>query len=335
MKQLIVTCLPSFYKNIAFRKIAEQSELKVFFTYDSKIKRTGDFFRYGLEKKNIVTSRNVLLNLKNLYLESRKADFTILGGWDDFHFWFLRLVVPKRKLKLIVESTIYEFRESKLATPLKRFFVRGISECIVSGQPHSRLVEHLGFKGNIKVSKGVGILDFDYLPRSKSTPSKILNFLYVGRVSKDKGLDLLFDFFLTNEHLNLNIVGTIEDDKYYSLIDNMKNVNFLGYKNRLELKDVYSVNDVFILASKMETWGLVIEEALYHGLPVVVSDKVGCNEDLVNAYNVGQVFIMDDLIDLNRKIERITDINQYNIHTTNINAIDFNAISNNYINCFL
>lgn len=335
MKQLIVTCLPSFYKNIAFRRIAQQSDLKVFFTYDSKIKRKSDFFRYSLEGKNIIIKKNTLKNLKDLYLESRKVDFVTLGGWDDLYFWFLRLVVPKLKLKLIVESSIYEFRESKLATPLKRFFIKGVSECIVSGQPHSTLIKHLGFNGKIKVSKGVGVLDFDYLPKSKATPVKIVNFLYVGRVSEDKGLDLLFDFFLANENLSLNIVGTIEDDKYSRIIDNMKNVNFLGYKNRLELRDIYHVNDVFILASKMETWGLVIEEALYHGLPVVVSDKVGCNEDLVKGYDTGEVFALDDFEDLSKKIKNITNVDQYMKYCRNISSIDFKEISNNYINCFL
>lgn len=335
MKQLIVTCLPSFYKNLAFRRIAEKSSLKVFFTYDSKIKRTGDFFRYSVDKNNIVEKGSIFKNLSNLYFESKKADIVTLNGWDDLYFWYIRLVVPKRKLRLIVESSILEFKRSKILTFLKRFFIKGISECIVCGQPHLELVKHLGFKGKIKISKGVGILDFDYLPKSKILPDKVVNFLYVGRVSEGKGLNLLFDFFNVNQDLNLNIVGTIEDDKYYKIIDNIKNISFLGYKNRLELRDVYNSNDVFILASKMETWGLVIEEALYHGLPVVVSDKVGCNEDLVKEYDTGQVFAMDDLSDLTKKIEKITNIEQYMTHCRNISSIDFNEISNNYVNCFL
>lgn len=335
MKQLIVTCLPSFYKNLAFNSIAEKSDLKVFFTYDSKIQRTGDFFRYALSDKNIVAKAGFFKNLRKLYIESKRVDFVVLGGWDDIYFWFLRLVVPKRKLKLIVESTIYEFRDSKLMTPLKRFFVSGFSECIVSGQPHLKLMERLGFNGKTKISKGVGVLDFDYAPKLKTRPLEVVNFLYVGRVSEDKGLDLLLAFFSKNPKFKLTLVGTIEEDKYHQIIDNMPNVSFLGYKNRLELREVYEVNDVFLLASKMETWGLVIEEALYHGLPVLVSDKVGCNEDLVKSYHVGQIFALDNLDSFTQKIEIMTDVDQYEMLCKNIGLINFKEISENYINCFL
>ena len=141
--------------------------------------------------------------------------------------------------------------------------------------------------------------------------------------------------FEKNKNLNLNIVGSIDDDKYLEVISNKKNITFHGYKNRDELKQIYSVNDVFILASKIEPWGLVVEEALYHGLPVVVSTKVGCNEDLVKAYGTGQVFIMDDLVDFNEKIRKTTDVDQYMSYCKNIKTINFSEINSNYINCFL
>lgn len=335
MKQLIVTCLPSFYKNIAFEKISKRGNLKVFFTFDSKIKREGDFFNNGLGNENIIEKTdNVLNNLKKLYFESKTAEYVTLGGWDDLHFWFLRLIVPKRKLRLIVESSIYEFNESKL-TPLKKFFLKGISECIVSGQPHFELIKYLGFKGKIITSKGVGVLDFNYVPKEKSRPDKVINFLYVGRISKDKGVELLFSFFEKKPELYLNIVGSIEETKYLDIISTLNNVTYHGYKNRNELKDIFTANDVFVLASRIEPWGLVVEEALYHGLPVVVSDRVGCNVDLVKGYGTGQVFAVDNLIDLTEKIEKITDIDQYMMHCKNINSIDFNEMSNNYVSCFL
>jgi len=335
MKQLIVTCIPSFYKNIAFVRIAKESDVKVFFTFDSKIKRNEDFYRYALEDGKIVKKEGVLKNIKSLYVQSREADFVTLGGWDDLYFWFLRLVVPKHKLKLIVESSIYEFKDSKVLSPLKKFFIKGISECIVSGKPHRELVKHLGFAGKIKISKGVGVLDFDYVPKVKVRPNRIVNFLYIGRLSDDKGIDLLLAFFKKNKNLQMNIVGNIEDEKYLNISSISQNITYHGYKNREELKGMYSVNDVFILASKIEPWGLVVEEALYHGLPVIVSDKVGCNEDLVKEYNVGEVFALDDLNDLSKKIKNITDVDQYMSYCKNVNSINFEEISDNYIKCFL
>jgi glycosyltransferase involved in cell wall biosynthesis len=60
------------------------------------------------------------------------------------------------------------------------------------------------------------------------------------------------------------------------------NVVFAGFLNQTELPDAYAAADMFVLPSKLhETWGLVVNEAMNFGLPVVVSDKVGCATDLV------------------------------------------------------
>jgi glycosyltransferase involved in cell wall biosynthesis len=59
-------------------------------------------------------------------------------------------------------------------------------------------------------------------------------------------------------------------------------VHFAGFLNQTELPRAYAAADVFCLPSvEHETWGLVVNEALNFGLPVVVSDKVGCAADLV------------------------------------------------------
>jgi glycosyltransferase involved in cell wall biosynthesis len=55
-----------------------------------------------------------------------------------------------------------------------------------------------------------------------------------------------------------------------------------GFLDQRELPSAYAAADVFVLPSKLhETWGLVVNEAMNFGLPVIVSDKVGCAEDLV------------------------------------------------------
>ncbi len=59
-------------------------------------------------------------------------------------------------------------------------------------------------------------------------------------------------------------------------------VHFSGFLNQSEVSAAYAAADVFCLPSVVhETWGLAVNEALNFGLPVVVSDKVGCAADLV------------------------------------------------------
>src|SRR5205814_1609538 len=54
-----------------------------------------------------------------------------------------------------------------------------------------------------------------------------------------------------------------------------------GFKNQSELAPYFKAADVFVLPSLYETWGLVVNEAMHFGLPVIVSDAVGCAADLV------------------------------------------------------
>ena len=66
---------------------------------------------------------------------------------------------------------------------------------------------------------------------------------------------------------------------------------FLGFVNQSGLSAVYHACDLFCLPSREgETWGLVVNEALLHGLPVVASEAVGCAPDLLVSDECGEIF---------------------------------------------
>ncbi len=65
---------------------------------------------------------------------------------------------------------------------------------------------------------------------------------------------------------------------------------FVGFQNQMSLSGYYHAADLLALPSvSSETWGLVVNEALCHGLPCVVSDAVGCVPDLVDPGVTGEV----------------------------------------------
>jgi glycosyltransferase involved in cell wall biosynthesis len=68
-------------------------------------------------------------------------------------------------------------------------------------------------------------------------------------------------------------------------------VHFTGFQNQRMLSPYYHAADLLVLPSQhSETWGLVVNEALAHGVPCVVSSAVGCAEDLVIPGQTGEVF---------------------------------------------
>ena len=71
-------------------------------------------------------------------------------------------------------------------------------------------------------------------------------------------------------------------------------VVFAGFMNQSEIARAYAASDVFVLPSAWsETWGLAVNEAMNFGLPIVVSDKVGCAADLVRPGENGFVVAHD------------------------------------------
>ncbi len=80
---------------------------------------------------------------------------------------------------------------------------------------------------------------------------------------------------------------------------------FVGFKNQGELSRYYHIADILVLPSRQEeTWGLVVNEALLHGVPCVVSDQVGCAPDLIEPGETGEIFKSGSVRDLNRALIR-------------------------------
>jgi glycosyltransferase involved in cell wall biosynthesis len=82
-------------------------------------------------------------------------------------------------------------------------------------------------------------------------------------------------------------------------------VHFLPFANQTEMPSRYLLADLFVLPSRgfYETWGLAVNEAMHMGIPCLVSDRVGCQEDLVTQGKTGWVFRSDSPADLSHQLE--------------------------------
>lgn len=75
----------------------------------------------------------------------------------------------------------------------------------------------------------------------------------------------------------------------------LEGVYFLGFRNQSELPSLYAIADVFVLPSENEPWGLIINEVMCAGLPVVATDEIGAVVDLVQHGHNGFVFPVGDV----------------------------------------
>lgn len=128
-------------------------------------------------------------------------------------------------------------------------------------------------------------------------------FLYVGRVSKEKGVDIFCEAIsLTNE--KGIVVG--DGDQKEILKSKYPNIEFVGWKNSKEVNEYMKKARALIFTSRWyETMGLTILEAQVNSLPCIVSDNIAASDFISDKKN-GLLFKNGDYVDL---AEKITEFN--------------------------
>jgi len=135
--------------------------------------------------------------------------------------------------------------------------------------------------------------------------------LYASKLIKRKNADQLLEAFLQLRNVvqsrpYLLFIG--DGELHESLVHRVAEANaeddvrLLGFRNQSELPRFFDLSDVFVLPARHEAYGLIVNEAMAAGLPVIVSDDVGCADDLVRnrengfVYPVGNVEALRDAL---------------------------------------
>lgn len=86
-----------------------------------------------------------------------------------------------------------------------------------------------------------------------------------------------------------------------------ESIRFCGFRNQSELPAFFDLASVFVLPSQHEPWGMIVNEAMNAGRPVIVSDDVGCQPDLVHDGVEGCVYPVGDVPALTSALHRVLD----------------------------
>jgi len=198
---------------------------------------------------------------------------------------FIKKLILKNFLFKIVDAFLYVGKENK---DFYKFY--GVSEKKLFFAPYA--VENERF---IKSYENL-IKEKNKIKREIGIPEDKVIILFCGKlIEKKRPMDLLIAYEKIDfKNKALLYVGNgilrkkIED---YVKEKGIENVYFVGFKNQTELPKYYTIADIFVLPSYIgETWGLVVNEAMCFRLPIIVSDMVGCQRDLVKNGENGFVY---------------------------------------------
>ena len=209
---------------------------------------------------------------------------------------------------LMTESTQFDHHRTGWKETLKSLLLRALFDrAVAGGKAHLRYLEALKFPLH-RVGRNYDVVDNAFFRRETATlraqfkhsdfglPSEY--FLYVGRLAQEKNIEGLLREFAAyrNGGGRWSLVLAGDGPRRQALIELTRTLKvedfvlFTGQKTSSELPPYYSFAKCFVLASIREPWGLVVNEAMAAGLPVLVSDRCGCAEDLVQPEVNGWIF---------------------------------------------
>lgn len=248
------------------------------------------------------------------------AEIIIIAGFEKFEYWLQLFILKLRSKQVMVfcDSTIFDRKQRRIVGVLKRIFFRSVDGILCYGQRSREYVIHYGADPKMafpNCQAAALLQNYDseaaLASRKRWAPCpEAPRYLYVGRLSIEKGLDTLLMAFAkvseTNKRAILVIVGSgAQREELQEQARGLQlgaSVQFSGSKSGADLFHEYSKASCLVLPSRSEPWGLVVNEALAHGCPVVVSSNCGCVPELVLEGKTGFSHIPRDENDLAEKM---------------------------------
>ena len=147
----------------------------------------------------------------------------------------------------------------------------------------------------------------EVLRRELDIPEKQM-ILAIGQMIHRKGFDVLLKAAKDlDPETGIYFVGGEAKEEYWKLREELglKNVHFLGFQKKVRLAQYYKAADVFVLPTREDIWGLVINEALAYGLPTITTDRCVAGLELIEDGINGYVVPVEDADALAEKIQAV------------------------------
>ena len=310
--------MPSFYQCALFRSLSsrEEVELQVVFARDLPADRidlgwdndlTGFSYRF-------LDERHRMVDAVRLARSQRNRLHIVNGLWSEPAFAAALVTLAVTASNYAIYSEAPDPGQPRSA--VKKLVQRVYGGILAPRAAGVLTVSHLAaaFYGSLNVGNSE-IYPFGYFRSSPPQREGLRNLrdntriqvVFVGQLIHRKGIDLLLEAMrpLFKEYPNLSLIVIGTGEMAGSI---REKATSLGVIDQVFLEGVIPSNsiqerlltaDVLVLPSRFDGWGIVVNEALSVGTPVIVSDRCGA-ADLIQDKINGYVFRGEDIVDLRR-----------------------------------
>jgi glycosyltransferase involved in cell wall biosynthesis len=286
---------------------------------------------------------NFLLNtgVASALLRAR-PDVLLCGGYNYVACWQASAWARRRRIPVLLwsESTIHDQRRRRaLVEFLKRRFRTRCTAYIAAGQSSREYLVHLGARED-RIFTAPDAVDVDHYAtsaeRARSQAEEIRAryglprhyILFVGRLVKEKGVFDLLSAYSALDGKDRSQVGLVfagDGCARSLLMEQAKVINpgcvrFCGFVHREQLPGLYALAEALVFPTHSDTWGMVVNEAMSCGLPIVASSVAGCLPDLVADGDNGFIVPPNDIQSLTSAMARVIQNRELAIQMGNRSA---------------
>jgi glycosyltransferase involved in cell wall biosynthesis len=216
-------------------------------------------------------------------LDEFGPDVIVFPGWNVPTYTRIAFKFHNRASRIMVTDTQWRatFKQlwGRVVFQIARW--RFFDWALVPGERQLLFVKKLGFPID-KISLGSIPANIEIFGAHEPSYRNTRQFLFVGRLVKEKGLHLLLEAYekyrsqVTNPW-KLNVAG-----EGYIGSNHIEGVTFLGPLSPNEVSSAMRTSSAFVLPSIFEPWAVVIQEAALSGLPIIASDECGATPHYVH-----------------------------------------------------
>lgn len=298
-KILVISSFPANYRVDVFKGLAYQYELTVLFGSVSDENRNAKWFIKNNEFPYYdVSSEKGKTKAKECFRDLRNYDLLLAYDW--YQQWALKFELKAKLLGIpyVINCDGAFIRPFHLKDFIKKFFVKNASACLAGGFHAKEYFMHYGATPKkIYVHKFTSLHKADILERPLSVAEKKylrrkLNLgekkmvLSIGQFIPRKGFDILIDAWRTANisDAQLVIIGGGQLAKEYQRIiyeNKIPNITIMDFVPFNQIFDYYKAANIFALATREDIWGLIVNEAMSCGIPVLVADRCIAGLELI------------------------------------------------------
>ena len=319
MKVLYLTTVPTPYKVAFFEELGKLCDLTVLFENKQVSYREKSWMVYDFHNFTAIFLRGLNIKDKKISLEAIRIikngsyDHIIIGCYSTITQMIAQKYMIDHNIHFIHSSDGGMIKEdSAIQRKIKRYFIGHASAWLGTGKTTSEYFEYYGAKKDMifgypftsisinDILREPDSIDFKKLLRSRLKMSEDKIVISVGQFIHRKGFDVLIKAAAKLSSIGVYIIGGSPSEEYYHLKDRLdaSNVHFVEFKDKKGLSEYYRAADVFVLPTREDIWGLVINEAMAYGLPVITTNKCVAGMEMVEEGINGTIIMPDNVEEL-------------------------------------